>query len=59
LIIEDIDKNFKHLIIDRNIRMFKIEEILKIVNQIEEIENRMKILHIIYDETRHELESDI
>jgi len=59
LIIEDIDKNFKHLIIDRNIRMFKTEEILKIANQIEEIEDRMKILHIIYDETRRELESDI
>jgi len=59
LIIEDIDKNFKHLIIDRNIRMFKTEEILKIANQIEEIEDKMKILRIIYDETRRELESDI
>jgi hypothetical protein len=59
LIIEDIDKNFKHLIIDRNIRMFKKEEILKIASQIEEIEDKMKILRIIYDETRRELESDV
>jgi len=59
LIIEDIDKNFKHLIIDKNIRMFKTEEILRIANQIDEIEDKMKILRVIYDETRRELESDI
>jgi len=59
LVIEDIDKNFKHLILDKNIKMFKVREILKIANQIDETEDRMKVLRVIYDENRRELESDI
>ena len=59
LVIEDIDKNFKHFILDKNIKMFKMKEILKIANQIDEVEDRMKVLRIIYDENRRELESDI
>ena len=39
--------------------MFKMRGILKIANQIDEIEDRMKVLHVIYDENRRELESDI
>lgn len=59
LIIEDIDANFKHFILGKNIKMFKMSDILKISNQIDEIEDRMKILRVIYDETRRELKSDI
>lgn len=59
LIIEDIEKNFKHLILDKNIKMFKMAEILKLANQIDETEDRMKVLRIIYDENRRELESDV
>ena len=59
LVIEDIDKNFKHFILDKNIKMFKMREILKIANQIDEVEDRMKVLRVIYDENRRELESDI
>ncbi len=59
LIIEDIEPNFKHFIIDKNIKMFKMEEIIKLANQIDDLEDRMKVLRIIYDENRRELESDI
>lgn len=59
LIIEDIEKNFKHFILDKNIKMFKMAEILKFAEQIDELEDRMKILRVIYDENRKELESDI
>jgi hypothetical protein len=59
LIIEDIEANFKHFVIDKNIKMLKMSEIIKLANQIDEIEDRMKILRVIYDENRRELESDI
>lgn len=59
LIIEDIDVNFKHFIIGKNIKMFEMSEIIKIANQIEEVEDRMKILRVIYEETKRELKSDI
>lgn len=36
-----------------------MEEILKLADQVDEIEDRMKILRIIYDENRRELESDV
>ena len=59
LVIEDIDANFKHLILGKNIKIFKLPEILKLAEQIEETEDRMKILRVIYDENKKELKSDI
>jgi hypothetical protein len=59
LIIEDIEANFKHFVIDKNIKMIKMSEIIKLANQIDEVEDRMKVLRVIYDENRRELESDI
>jgi len=59
LVIEDIDTNFKHLILGKNIKMFKLSEIIKLAEQIEETEDRMKVLRVIYDENKRELKSDI
>ena len=59
LIIEDIDSNFKHLILGRNIKMFKMSEIIKIAEQIDEFEDRMKVLRVVYEENKRELKSDI
>ncbi len=59
LILEDIDVNFKHLILGKNIKMFKLSEILKLAEQIKETEDRMKILRVIYEENKRELKSDI
>jgi len=59
LIIDDIDKNYKHFIIGSNIKMIKKSEIINIASQIEEIEDRMKILRTIFEETNKELKSDV
>ena len=59
LVLEDIDANFKHLVLGKNIKMFKMSEIIKIANQIDEVEDRMKTLRVIYDENKRELKSDI
>ena len=59
LVLEDIDSNFKHLILGKNIKMFKLSEILKFAEQIEEVEDKMKVLRVIYEENKRELKSDI
>jgi hypothetical protein len=59
LIIDDISKDVKEYLINMKIQSISKENIISICNQINEIEDRMKILRIIYDEFRREYESQI
>jgi hypothetical protein len=59
LIIDDISKDIKDYLIDMKIQSISKENILSICGQFVEVEDRMKVLRIIYDEFRREYESQI
>lgn len=59
LIIDDISKDVKEYLIDMKIQSISRENILSICGQFIEIEDRMKVLRVIYDEFRREYESQI
>jgi len=59
LIIDDISKDVKEYLINMKIQSISKENIICICNQFNEIEDRMKVLRIIYDEFRREYESQI
>jgi hypothetical protein len=59
LIIDDISKDIKDYLIDMKIQSISKENILNICGQFLEVEDRMKVLRIIYDEFRREYESQI
>ena len=59
LIIDDISKEVKNYLIDMKIQSICKENIVNISNQFIEVEDKMKVLRIIYDEFRREYESQI
>jgi hypothetical protein len=59
LIIDDISKDVKDYLIDMKIQSISKENILCICSQFNDVEDRMKVLRIIYDEFRREYESQI
>jgi hypothetical protein len=59
LIIDDISKEVRNYLIDMKVQSISKTEILNICNQFLEVEDRMKILRVIYDEFRREYESQI
>jgi hypothetical protein len=59
LIIDDISSDVRNYLINMKIQSISKNEILSICNQFLEVEDRMKVLHVIYDEFRREYESQI
>lgn len=59
LIIDDISKDVRNYLINMKVQSISKIEILSICNQFLEVEDRMKILRVIYDEFRREYESQI
>ncbi|MCW5908546.1 MAG: HaeII family restriction endonuclease [Chitinophagales bacterium] len=59
IIIDDISKDVKKHLIDMKVQSISKNDVIKLSNQFEEIEDRMKVLRVIYDEFRREYESQI
>jgi len=59
LIIDDISKDVKNYLINMKIQSISKDNILNISQQFVEVEDRMKVLRIIYDEFRREYESQL
>lgn len=59
LIIDDISKDVKDYLIDMKVQSISKSEIINICSQIVDVEDRMKVLRVIYDEFRREYESQI
>lgn len=59
LIIDDISKDVRNYLINMKVQSISKNEIISICNQFIEVEDRMKVLRVIYDEFRREYESQI
>lgn len=59
LIIDDISKDVKNYLINMKVQSISKNEIISICNQFVDVEDRMKVLRVIYDEFRREYESQI
>ena len=58
LVIDDISKKIKSYLIDMKVQTISKSELLKLVKQLD-VENRMKVLKIVYNEFCREYKSDI
>ena len=58
LVIDDISKDIKSYLIDMKIQTISKQELLKLADLLE-LEDRMKILKVVYDEFTREYKSDI
>ncbi|MEQ9666833.1 hypothetical protein [Coleofasciculus sp. G2-EDA-02] len=59
LIIDDISKDIKSYLISMKVQSITIKEILKLASQFEDMEDREKILRIIYEEFHREYSSNL
>jgi hypothetical protein len=59
LIIDDISKDIKSYLINMKVQSITVKEILKLASQFEDMEDREKILRIIYDEFHREYSSNL
>lgn len=59
LIIDDLSKDVKSYLINMKIQSISKKDILKLAEQFEDMEDREKVLRIIYEEFRREYSSDI
>lgn len=59
IIIDDISKEIKSYLIDMKVQSISKIDVIKLSNQFEDVEDRMKVLRIIYDEFRREYESQV
>lgn len=59
IIIDDISKEVKNYLINMRVQSISKLEIIKLCSQFEDLEDRMKVLRIIYDEFRREYESQV
>lgn len=59
LVIDDISKEVKNYLINMKVQSISKRELLKLASQFEDIEDREKVLRIVYDEFRREYSSDI
>lgn len=59
LVIDDVSKEIKSYLINMKIQSISTNDILKLAAQFEDLEDREKVLRIIYDEYRREYSSDI
>lgn len=59
IIIDDICKEIRNYLINMKIQSISKQELMKLVCQFDDIEDREKVLHIIYKEFRREYSSNI
>ncbi len=59
LVIDDISKEIKNYLIDMKVQSISKNDLVKLAGQFEDMEDREKILRIVYDEFRREYSSDI
>jgi hypothetical protein len=59
LVIDDISKDVKKYLIDMRVQSISKEELLKMVANFDEPEDRQKVLRIVYEEFRREYSSSI
>ncbi len=59
LVIDDVSKEIKNYLINMKVQSISKNEILRLVEQFEDSEDREKVLRIIYDEFKREYSSDI
>jgi hypothetical protein len=59
IVIDDISKEVKNYLIDMKVQSISKNDILKLAEQFEDIEDREKVLRIVYDEFRREYSSSI
>lgn len=59
LVIDDISKDVKQYLIDMKVQAISKYDLLKLAGQFEDMEDRAKVLRIVYDEFRREYESRI
>ncbi len=59
LVIDDISKEIKNYLIDMKIQSISISDILKLASQFEDIEDREKVLRIVFEEFRREYSSTV
>ena len=57
LVIDDISKDIKQYLIDMKVQAISKRDLLKMASQFEDVEDREKVLRIVYDEFRREYES--
>ncbi len=57
--IDDISKEFKNYLIDMKVQSISKAEIIKLADDFADIEDRQKVLRIVYDEFRREYSSVI
>ncbi|MBI1766673.1 MAG: HaeII family restriction endonuclease [Acidobacteria bacterium] len=59
LVIDDISKEIKNYLINMKIQSISKSDILKLASQFEDLEDREKVLRIIYEEFRREYSSTV
>jgi len=59
LIIDDISKSIKNYLINMKVQSISKQDLLRLAGQIEDAEDREKVLRIIHEEFRREYSSDI
>ena len=59
IVIDDISKEFKNYLIDMKVQSISKAEIIKLADDFADLEDRQKVLRIVYDEFRREYSSVI
>lgn len=59
LVIDDISKEVKKYLIDMEVQSISKSDLLKLVGQFEDMEDREKVLRVVYEEFRREYASDV
>ena len=59
LVIDDISKEIKNYLINMKVQSISNNDILRLAEQFEDIEDREKVLRIVYEEFRREYASDV
>ena len=59
LVIDDISKEVKQYLISMKVQSLSKDDVLKLAEQFEDMEDRQKVLRIVYEEFRREYSSRI
>ena len=59
LVIDDISKEIKNYLINMKVQSISNNDILRLAEQFEDVEDREKVLRIVYEEFRREYASDV
>ena len=59
LVIDDVSKEIKNYLVNMKVQSISKSDILKLAEQFEDLEDREKVLRVVYEEFRREYSSDI